>query len=113
MEGMTPIPCPPNRTERNAVAGLFAVISGVVLDHDGTAMPEARVSFAAGPDPLPDIAALTDSHGRFQLSAPGSGRYTLAVTADGSDGLIRQTIDVKVDGNRVRRTMDVLIVETG
>jgi hypothetical protein len=94
------------------VTGPSAVISGVVLDHDGNAMPEARVLFVAGPSPLPDIATLTDSQGRFQLFAPHSGRYTLAITADGPKGIIRQTLDVEIDGNRVRRTMDVHLFES-
>jgi hypothetical protein len=46
-----------------------SIISGVVKDNDGNAISGARVSFIAGPVPLPDIAALTDINGTFVLSA--------------------------------------------
>ena len=42
-----------------------------------------RVSFAAGPVALPDVAALTDSRGAFTLSAPAPGTYTVHCMADG------------------------------
>ena len=47
------------------------------------AMPAVRVSFVAGPAALPDIAALTDNRGRFTLSAPAPGDYTIQCVADG------------------------------
>jgi hypothetical protein len=59
------------------------LIAGVVSDREGTAVPAARVSFVAGPAALPDIAALTDSRGRFTLSAPAPGDYTIQCVADG------------------------------
>jgi hypothetical protein len=59
------------------------IIAGVVSDREGVAVPEARVSFVAGPSALPDIAALTDSRGRFTLSAPVPGDYTIQCAADG------------------------------
>ncbi len=90
-----------------------AVISGVVLDSEGNPLADARVYFVEGPGPVPDIAALTDAQGRFRLSAPGSGLYLLAVAADGPEGVVRQTIPVTIDGRRVRRTLDVRLVETG
>ncbi len=89
-----------------------AVISGVVLDSAGNPLAEARVFFTEGPRPLPDIAALTDEQGRFQLSAQGPGRYTLAITADRPDGVTTQTVQVAVDEGRVRRTLDVRFIET-
>ena len=91
----------------------LAVISGVVLDSAGNPLADARVYFVEGPGPLPDIAALTDAQGRFQLSAPGSGLYVVAVAADGPAGVVRQTIPVTVDGRRVRRTLDVRLTESG
>ena len=90
-----------------------AVISGVVLDSEGDPVAEARVYFVEGPGPLPDIAALTDGDGHFQVYAPRSGRYGLAVAADGPDGVVQETIPVTVEGRRVRRTMDVRLVESG
>lgn len=56
---------------------------GVVRDPDGTPIPRARVAFAAGPVPLPDIAALTDAEGTFALSAPADGTYVVQCHADG------------------------------
>ncbi len=59
------------------------IVTGVVTDRDGNAVPAARVSFAAGPVALPDVAALTDSRGAFTLSAPAPGTYTVHCVADG------------------------------
>ena len=59
------------------------IVAGVVTDQNGKPVPAARVSFAAGPVALPDIAALTDSRGAFTLSAPASGDYTIQCAADG------------------------------
>jgi hypothetical protein len=59
------------------------IVAGVVTDREGRAVAAARVSFVAGPVSLPDIAALTDSHGAFTLSAPVTGDYTIQCVADG------------------------------
>ena len=59
------------------------LIAGVVSDREGTVVPAARVSFVAGPAALPDIAAITDNRGRFTLSAPAPGDYTIQCVADG------------------------------
>ena len=59
------------------------IVAGVVTDRDGKPVTAARVSFAAGPVALPDIAALTDSRGAFTLSAPAPGNYTVHFMADG------------------------------
>jgi hypothetical protein len=75
------------------------IIAGVVSDREGTAVPSARVVFLAGPTPLPDIAALTDSRGAFTLSAPVPGDYTIQCVADGH---APQSIHVSVGaGQRV------------
>jgi len=60
-----------------------SVISGVVRDPQGQSVTEARVYFIAGPAPFPEIAALTDSSGKFSLSAPAAGIYQIECAADG------------------------------
>jgi Carboxypeptidase regulatory-like domain len=59
------------------------MIQGEVVDHRGRPIPDARVMVLSGPGPLPDIAQLTDSEGRFALGSSRAGRYELAVHADG------------------------------
>lgn len=70
------------------------IISGVVRDQQGNPIAGARVAFTAGPVPLPDIAALTDSGGRFTLSAPARGRYAIQCIAD---GFAPASVTVEVD----------------
>jgi hypothetical protein len=76
------------------------VIAGVVVDARGNPVEGARVYFVEGPVPFPDIAALTDSSGRFALSAPASGTYQLGVAYEGSEGFIQETMvaDVREEG---------------
>jgi hypothetical protein len=59
-----------------------SVISGVVRGPDGKPVSNARVYFTAGPVPLPEIAALTDSNGAFSLTAPAPGEYVVESAAD-------------------------------
>lgn len=59
-----------------------SVISGVVRSPDGKPVSNARVYFTAGPVPLPEIAALTDSSGAFSLTAPAPGEYVIESAAD-------------------------------
>ncbi|MBF6049385.1 hypothetical protein GO001_30055 [Streptomyces sp. NRRL B-1677] len=54
------------------------VIRGTVRDAAGAPVAGARVAFTDGPVPLPDVAAVTDGEGRFALTAPAAGTYTLA-----------------------------------
>lgn len=65
----------------------MAVISGVVVDADGRAVPDARVYLAAGPGSFPDVAALTDAEGRFTLSAGADGRYTVECRSERGGGV--------------------------
>jgi hypothetical protein len=43
----------------------------------------ARVTIESSPRPVPDLAGLTDTEGRFTLSTVGPGRYLVAVHAQG------------------------------
>jgi hypothetical protein len=65
------------------MAGKPSLISGVVRNPSGNPVTDARVYFTAGPVPLPEIAALTDSNGAFSLSAPSPGIYSIECNADG------------------------------
>ncbi|MEU2792069.1 carboxypeptidase-like regulatory domain-containing protein [Streptomyces sp. NPDC007100] len=65
----------------------MAVISGVVVDADGRAVPDARVYLAAGPGAFPDVAALTDAEGRFALSAGPDGSYTVECRSERGGGV--------------------------
>ena len=75
------------------------IVAGVVTDRNGKPVPAARVSFAAGPVALPDVAALTDSRGAFTLSAPAPGNYTVHCVADGYEPRSHR-VDVR-SGERV------------
>ncbi|MFF7729781.1 carboxypeptidase-like regulatory domain-containing protein [Streptomyces sp. NPDC008001] len=70
------------------------VIRGTVRDAAGAPVPGARVAFAGGPGPLPDVAAVTDGEGRFALTAPAAGTYTLVCRGDGGTATAR----VRVSG---------------
>jgi carboxypeptidase family protein len=67
-------------------------VAGVVTDRDGHPLPDARVYFVAGPAQLPDIATLTGPDGRFSLSAPAPGIYTVGVTCDRAAGPVSRTV---------------------
>ena len=77
----------PGRQARNSGAAKMAsqpaIIPGEVRDSDGKAVLGARVYFSGGPGNYPDIAALTGPDGRFTLSAPIQGTYTIECDADG------------------------------
>ncbi|MEV6751075.1 carboxypeptidase-like regulatory domain-containing protein [Streptomyces sp. NPDC051214] len=73
-------------------------ITGVVRDTSGTPVTGAHVLFTEGPQPLPDIAALTDAEGRFSLVAPTAGEYRLICRADpllGPSGTAEATVRVE------------------
>lgn len=59
------------------------LIRGVVRDPRGSAIPAARAYFVGGPEPFPDIAALTDQGGEFTLSATAPGPYRIECAAEG------------------------------
>ena len=66
--------------------GVPRVVSGRVVDADGRPVARAAVHVVAAPTHVPDVAALTDEHGRFSLTAPAPGEYLVATTADGFRG---------------------------
>jgi Carboxypeptidase regulatory-like domain len=76
------------------------LVSGTVRDAGGDPIEGARVYFASGPVPLPDIAALTGPDGSFSLSAPTPGTYEVECAAEGR-GTQREAVEV-VDGEETR-----------
>ena len=75
--------------------GSPSVISGLVRGPHGKPVPNARVYFTAGPVPLPEIAALTDSSGGFSLTAPVPGEYVIQAAADAFNA---QSATIRVKG---------------
>jgi carboxypeptidase family protein len=71
----------------------FRAIVGVVRDEAGEPAEHARVYFTGGPEPFPDVAALTGSDGRFSLTAPSEGTYTVECKAEGVRP-VSTTVDV-------------------
>jgi len=60
----------------------MGVIKGTVKTTDDEPVPEASVMVASGPS-HPDVAALTDDGGAFELGGLQSGRYVIEVNAAG------------------------------
>ncbi len=60
-----------------------AVISGLVQGPGGQTIANARIAFASAPVAVPDVAALTDSAGRFALTAAAPGTYVVHCSAEG------------------------------
>lgn len=87
----------------------MALVSGTVRDAGGEPVQGARVYFASGPVPLPDIAALTGADGSFSLSAPAPGNYELECAADGFDAE-RATVEV-AEGAETRLDLRLGIVD--
>ena len=58
-------------------------IRGQVRSSDGRPLAEARVYYQDAPVPVPDIAALADTAGRFTLATPADGTYTIGATIEG------------------------------
>jgi hypothetical protein len=59
------------------------LIHGVVRDPGGSPISAARAYFVGGPEPFPDVAALTNQGGEFTLSAPSPGAYRIECAAEG------------------------------
>ena len=77
------------------------VVSGQVLDARGKPLAGARIGWAAGPVALPDVMTVSDRAGRFALSAPVSGDYTLACHTDAGS----TTLAVPVGAHAVALTV--------
>lgn len=60
-----------------------SIIAGLVRDAADRPVGAARVYFVEAPVAVPDIAALTDDHGRFTLSVPVPGTYRVEVASEG------------------------------
>ena len=58
------------------------VVHGRVVDEGGGAVGAAAVYIVNAPVSVPDVALLTDEHGRFTLSIPVPGRYTLGARSE-------------------------------
>lgn len=72
------------------------LIRGTVSDANGVPVEWASVWFAVGPQPTPDIAALTDAAGGFTLTAPSPGVYRIGCRAEGYEPVERE-VDVGAD----------------
>lgn len=66
------------------MAGSARIVAGTVLDAAGKPVAQARVYISSAPGPIPDIAAMTDSAGRFKLSAPQPGAYEISARSEAS-----------------------------
>ncbi len=53
-----------------------------VRDQSGRAVAGARIFFLNGPQPLPEIAALTNQQGECVLTLPKPGDYRIACATD-------------------------------
>lgn len=73
------------------------VLTGRVSDATGKPVALARIYFADGPDPLPEIALLTDAGGNFSMSVPRPGDYKLGCSAD---GFATVTVPVNLTNNQ-------------
>jgi hypothetical protein len=62
-------------------------IIGRVVDDRGAPVPNALVALPAGTAPVPEIALVSDAHGRFSLRLP-PGQFTLSAHAEQGSGQI-------------------------
>jgi hypothetical protein len=74
------------------------VVLGKVRSREGEPVPDARVFITEGPTSFSDIALLTDDFGRFALSVPSAGTYTLMAVAEGfppTSVVVQATLNTK------------------
>jgi len=58
-------------------------IRGQVRSAAGQPLAEARVYYLDSPVAMPDIAALANANGEFELSTPAAGSYTIGAALEG------------------------------
>ncbi len=73
------------------------LISGGVCNESGKLVANARIYFTESPMPLPDIAMLTDSNGKFTLLVPSTGKYGIGCYAD---GFAPKTVTLTIKSNQ-------------
>lgn len=81
-----------------------ATIDGVVRNRTGTPIGDAVIAVVDAPVPMPDIAALSSADGRFTLSAPAPGFYTVHAAHPGHQPA-RVTVEVVAGGLRTEVTI--------
>ena len=54
-----------------------------IQDPDGRPIANARLFIESGPEPFPDIAALSNDQGEVFMSLPSAGRYGLVCAIEG------------------------------
>ncbi len=69
---------------RSSEGGL-STLTGRVVDVSGAPVPDARVAIVGGSVPVPEIALLCDSQGRFSLRLP-PGVFTLRAHGPAATG---------------------------
>jgi hypothetical protein len=76
---------------------LAHLILGTVRGPEAIPLAEARAFFVSGPEPFPDIAALTNERGEFALAAPSPGTYRIQCVAEGFEPQI-VSVDAEESG---------------
>lgn len=74
----------------------LGVIIGRVTDKAQAPIPDAKVAIIKGTASYPDIAALTDENGEYDLEYISTGTFTVAASKEGYATQTR-TIKVRVD----------------
>jgi protocatechuate 3,4-dioxygenase beta subunit len=70
------------------------IIQGCVIDPQSHPVAEAAVYIVSSPVSMPDTAQLTDEQGRFTISVPVPGRYTVGVRSEGGDA-VQTEVEIK------------------
>lgn len=76
------------------VVNAMTIIRGHVVDLQSHPVAEVAVYIVSSPVSMPDIAQLTDEQGRFTISVPVPGRYTVGVRSEGG-GAVQTEVDIK------------------
>jgi hypothetical protein len=84
-------------------------IRGQVRRPDGEPLAEARVYYTESPVPMPDVAALSNADGRFELSTPAPGRYTVSSVLE---GYAASSVTVVVEAER-QTDIDITLEPAG